>query len=258
MQPKGALDEKSKDFLFEQLGKNQFQYEWFAAKINAGIKSPKGNYNVSARVRMKKDSAIWLSVSPALGIEMLRVYITRDSLIFLDRLNEKYFKGDFNYVNDIVNANLDFEMLQALLTGNNFTFYKIDKFESGTDKNNYVLNTIGRRKLKKELKGQDSLNVILQSIFLNSENWKIEEMKLKDISSNRRLDAGYSNFTALGEQKFPLEMLFNFKAKDNIDIKLSYSKIETDVPQTFPNNIPSKYSPMKLSDYNLKTDEKKE
>ena len=120
------------------------------------------------------------------------------------------------------------------------------------------MNTIGRRKLKKELKGQDSLNVILQNIFLSSQSWKIEEMKLKDLNSNRKLEAVYSGFTPIGEQSFPAEVLFNFKAKDNIEVKLTYSKIEVDLPQTFPANIPSKYTEMKLSDYNLKTDEKKE
>ncbi len=252
-------EQKSKDSLFGLLEKNQFQYEWFAAKITTTIKTPKATNTVTVRIRMQKDSAIWISLSPALGIEVVRAYITRDSLIFLDRINEKYFKGNFNYVNELVNTNLDFEMLQAMLTGNNFTFYAIDKFESGMDKDRYVLSTIGRRKLKKELKGQDSLNVILQDIFLSSQTWKIEEMKLKDLNSNRKLDAAYSGFIPVAEQSFPSEVLFNFKAKDNIDVQLTYSKIEVDVPQTFPSNIPSKYTEMKLSDYNLKTtDEKKE
>lgn len=257
VQPK-SLEQKTKDELFGQLEKNQFQYQWFAAKINTTIKTPKTTNAVSVRIRMQKDSVIWISLSPALGIEVVRAYITRDSLIFLDRINEKYFKGNFNYVNQLINSNLDFEMLQAMLTGNNFTLYEIDKFETANDKHRYVLNTIGRRKLKKELKGQDSLNVILQSIFLSSENWKIEEMKLKDLNSNRKLDAVYSNFVSIGEQLFPTDVWFNFRAKDNIEAKLTYSKIELDVPQSFPASIPSKYSEMKLSDYNLKTDEKKE
>lgn len=257
VQPK-ALEEKSKDELFIQLEKNQFQYQWLSAKISTTIKTPKATNTVAVRIRMQKDSVIWISLSPALGIEVVRAYITRDSLIFLDRINERYFKGDFNYVNQLINSNLDFEMLQAMLTGNNFTFYEIDKFETRNDRDRYVLSTIGRRKLKKEFKGQDSLNIILQDIFLSSQTWKIEEMKLRDLNSNRKLDAVYSNFIPIAEQSFPADVLFNFRAKDNIEAKLTYSKVEIDVPQTFPANIPSKYTEMKLSDYNLKTDEKKE
>ncbi len=253
-----TLEEKTKDELFGQLEKNQFQYKWFEGKISTTIKTSNGANTVAVRIRMQKDSVIWISLSPALGIEVVRAYITRDSLIFLDRINEKYFKGDFNYVNQMINSNLDFEMLQAMLTGNNFTFYEIDKFQTVNDRDRYVLSTIGRRKLKKELKGQDSLNVILQDIFLSSQNWKIEEMKLKDLNSNRKLDAVYSNFIPVGDQLFPSDVLFNFRAKDNIEAKLTYSKIEIDQPQTFPANIPSKYTEMKLSDYNLKTDDKKE
>jgi hypothetical protein len=257
VQPK-ALEQKTKDELFAQLEKNQFQYQWLSAKISTTIKTPKATNTAAVRIRMQKDSVIWISLSPALGIEVVRAYITRDSLIFLDRINEKYFKGDFNYVNQLINSNLDFEMLQAMLTGNNFTFYEIDKFETANDRHRYVLSTIGRRKLKKELKGQDSLNVILQDIFLSSQTWKIEEMKLRDLNSNRKLDAVYTNFIPVAEQSFPSDVLFNFRAKDNIEAKLTYSKVEIDVPQTFPANIPSKYTEMKLSDYNLKTDEKKE
>ena len=257
VQPK-ALEEKSKDELFIQLEKNQFQYQWLSAKISTTIKTPNATNTVAVRIRMQKDSAIWISLSPALGIEVVRAYITRDSLIFLDRINERYFKGDFNYVNQLINSNLDFEMLQAMLTGNNFTFYEIDKFETRNDRDRYVLSTIGRRKLKKEFKGQDSLNIILQDIFLSSQTWKIEEMKLRDLNSNRKLDAVYSNFIPIAEQSFPADVLFNFRAKDNIEAKLTYSKVEIDVPQTFPAGIPSKYTEMKLSDYNLRTDEKKE
>jgi hypothetical protein len=57
---------------------NQINYTTFSAKVNVDYKSGDGkNYDVNASIRMYKDSAIWLSANAILGIEAMRVLITR-------------------------------------------------------------------------------------------------------------------------------------------------------------------------------------
>lgn len=243
---KQGLNYKSTDFLFEKLDKNQLKYTSLSARVSAKVKTNKGTNSFNARLRMYKDSVIWASITPALGIEAARVYITRDTLKFIDRINSKYFVGSYEMVNNMLETDIDFEMLEAIITGNNFTVYANEKFESNIGKEHYMLNSLRRRELKKEFKGVDSVRIILQNIWLDPITFKIDKMALKDIKSNKKLEATYSAFEKLGEQLMPMSLVINIKARadDDAYVELEYSKVELDGEQDFPMKIPEKYEPI--------------
>src|ERR1051325_619331 len=67
--------------LFDSVAAHQFNFTWLTAKAEveyAGNQSDPETFDIN--LRMKKDSAIWLSITPLLGIEVARVLITRDGL----------------------------------------------------------------------------------------------------------------------------------------------------------------------------------
>lgn len=245
--PKSALKDKSTDYLFEQLAINELKYEYLSARVEVKLKTNKQSNSFNARLRMKKDSVIWASITPALGIEAARIYITPDTLKFIDRINGKYFVGSYEMVNKMLDTEIDFEMLEAIIVGNNFTFFETDKFESAVGKDHYILNTIRRRELKKEFKGVDSVRIILQNIWLNPEQYKIDRMALKDIQSNKKLEVEYSDFKDIGGQLFAhmLNIGIKARAEDNdnekAQVDIEYSRVELDEEQNFPMKIPEKY-----------------
>lgn len=71
----------------------------------------------TASIRMRKDSAIWLSVSPALGLEVARVLITRDSIRVIDRLNGEYYSKDYRYFTTYTSMPVTYDLLQDLISG---------------------------------------------------------------------------------------------------------------------------------------------
>lgn len=243
---KQGLQYKSTDTLFKELAKNELRYEYLSARVSAKVKTNKATNSFNARLRMHKDSVIWASITPALGIEAARIYITPDTLKFIDRINARYFVGSYEMVNNMLDTDIDFEMLEAIITGNNFTFYANDKFESSIGKEHYMLNSLRRRELKKEFKGIDSVRIILQNIWLNPETFKIDKMALKDIQSNKKLEATYSDFKELGEQLMAMSMIVNIKARadDNAYVELEYSRVELEENLNFPIKIPEKYEPI--------------
>ena len=232
---KKDLRYKSADFLFGQLAKKEMHYKWLSAKVAVKLKSAKGSNSFSVRLRMLKDSVIWASITPALGIEVARVYITPDSLIFMDRINSKYFQGGYEMINKLLDTEIDFDMLEAIITGNNFTLYKNDKFESAIGKDHYLLSTIRRRQLKKEFKDVDSVRIIMQNIWLNPITFKIDRMALKDVQSNKKVDVNYSDFKEMDGQLFPTHVDLDIKARpdDNASAELDFSKIELEKRKTF-------------------------
>ena len=146
---KEPLKDKGADFLFEQLKKNEFSFNYLNIKFSADITFNKKDNSTNGSLRIIRDSAIWISLSPALGIEAARMLITVDSIKFLNRLESTYFVEDFKYLNSLLKTNLDFDMLQSLLVGNDFSSYENDVFKASIDGKQYLLSTIGRGKLKK-------------------------------------------------------------------------------------------------------------
>src|SRR4029453_6343563 len=66
------------------------------AKGDIEFNSADNSTSLSFHMRMKRDSAIWLSVSPLLGIEAVRILLTRDSVKALDKLNNIYYSDGYD------------------------------------------------------------------------------------------------------------------------------------------------------------------
>jgi hypothetical protein len=241
---KVPLKEYGADYLFDRLKENELKFQWFSAKFNLDLIIDKKKTSVTGQVRMKKDSVIWITLSPALGIEMARLLITNDSVKFINRINKTYFAGDYTKVNTFLDANIDYDVFQTLLLGNDLTYYEDGKFRATYDSKEYHLVTAGRHKLKKYVKTRDDEErIYIQNIFLDPETFKITQMKIKEVrKENKKLDTFYSDFQKVSGQLFPFHILYDLLAENPIQVDLNYSKIEIDLAQEFPFKISDKYN----------------
>ncbi len=239
---KSPLKEAKSTYLLEKLAENELQFDWFSAKFSIDYIYDKKLTEFRGQIRIQKDSIIWLSFSPALGIEMARLKITNDSVFFMNRLNKTYLRGDYRFINEYLQTNIDFDILQAFIIGNDFQFYEKSKFRASIDNQEYKLSTTERHKLKKFVKQDEtSAKAFYQNIWLNPENFKITRVDIKEITNDKKLDAHYGNFKDHEGQLFPFDIMFEIIADEKITVKVDYSKIKLDEPHTFPFTIPSKY-----------------
>lgn len=243
---KEPIKEYGADYLFEKLKENELKFDWFSAKFNLNLVIDNKKNSLSGQIRLRRDSIIWLTLSPALGIEMARLIITNDSVKFINRINKTYFIGDENIVNEFLDSNVDFDVIQSILLGNDLTYYEDGKFRATYDSKEYHLVTAGRQKLKKYVKTQaDEERIFIQNILLNPESFKITQMKIKEVKKeNKKLEATYSDFNYIDDQFFPHKIFYELVADKNIQVDLKYSKIVVDNPQVFPFKISSKYTRM--------------
>src|SRR5205814_9312530 len=75
-------------------------------------------YNVTAFLRMFKDSIIWIDIHAFLGIEALKALITRDSVKILDKQNKLYTGRSIEFLQEVSALPVDLSTLQDLLIGN--------------------------------------------------------------------------------------------------------------------------------------------
>jgi len=244
---KEPIKEKGADFLFKQLKINEIKFNCINIKFSAEVLYNKKNNSFNGSLRIRKDSAIWASISPALGIEAARILITNDSIKMLNRLDNTYFSGDYKYIKSLLKADMDFDMLQSLLIGNDFSSYENDVFKASIDGMQYLLSTVGRGKLKKYIKNSDdSLKLLTQDIWLDPDNYKITKVRIKELKENRKLEAEYSDFEKVDSSFFPKKIQFMIvDEKDKMEIIIENLKVSSSCPLEFPFNVSSKYKRVK-------------
>jgi hypothetical protein len=244
---RAPIKEEGADYLFEKLKQNELKFDWFTSKFSANYKNKGESNSFDGQIRIRRDSVIWLSFSPLLGIEVFRMIITVDSVKFINRINNTYFIGDYNYVNKFLNTNIDFDILQSFMIGNDLSFYENGKFRASLDGGQYKLSTADRMKLKKFVRNsQESLKILIQNIWIDPVSFKIARADVKEIrKQNLKLEANYSSFEKIEDQLFPKEVNFDIYADNNIHVTLEFNRININTPQLFPFKIPPSYRQIK-------------
>jgi hypothetical protein len=243
------IDHKSSTYLSKKMLDNQFNYKWLNSKFSATTNVDGKTNSFSASVRSRKDSALWISLS-MFGIEGARLLATCDSVKFIDRINAKYFTGDYFYLSQILNTEIDFEMLQAVLIGNSVEFYgEDDKLRTYIENGNQVLSTIRKRKIKKVINNtiseQNILKELVQRIWLDASTYRVRKNVINDFNTNRTFEGSYSNFQLVDSLLFPFEVEFSIQAQRTMKVSINYSKVEINNVQSLPFSIPAKYESMK-------------
>lgn len=112
--------------LFEEIKSKYLKFETlYLKKVSVKFKQNGKEQSFRCNLRIKKDSLIWLSASK-MGIEGFRVKLTPDSVFLIDRMHKRYFTGSYEYINNIFDLDLDFFIIQSILT-NRLPEYGIKK-----------------------------------------------------------------------------------------------------------------------------------
>ena len=244
---KAPLKEEGADYLFEKLKEKELKYDWLSAKFSATYTNQGKETSFSGQLRIRKDSLIWISLTPMLGIEAIRLMISVDSVKMINRLNNTWFMGDYEYLNQVLNTNLDYDLLQAFLLGTDLQFYENGKFRASIDRGFYKLSTSERYKLKKFVKsGHENLKILIQNIWLDPETFKITHTDVKEIRrDNIKLESSYSAFESIDGQMVPHEMRYIIWADNTIRVQATFSKIVLGNPLQFPFKIPASFRQIK-------------
>lgn len=250
IQGKCRLDFKSSKALSKYIKENELKYDWIQAKADVETIIDGDDHNLDIRVRGRKDSAIWISIQAVGLVDVAKLLITKDSVKMVVYVKKQYFVGDFNYINQLLNADLDFELIQAALFGNSANFEDDDtKMKPIIDRDNchYLLSTERKRKLKRINQGQDSLRKSLQTMRLNPDNFKIIANDFADASTNRSFHALYDKFTAKDSVFAPHDVNIEIRAEKKINLKINYVRIELNQPSKLTLNIPKNYAPIPIN-----------
>jgi hypothetical protein len=103
--------------ILDSIRHRQLQFEYLTAKAKVQVATAAEQTDFTANIRMKCDSAIWVSISPALGVEAVRLLMTTDSIRVIERLNKKRYSRDYGFFKTYTTLPVDFSTMQNLITG---------------------------------------------------------------------------------------------------------------------------------------------
>lgn len=217
------MKKRSVSYLEDKMETNQFQPEWFAGKMK--VKLLEGDQKIptiNLDIKMRKDSAIWISASPAIGIklEVARALITPGRIQVMDKFNKNYYDEGFSYLQDYIDYPFDFQTLQAMLFGSITAPTQFDKTSIAGDQ--YRLDS------------ED------YTLFLDGMDFSIVKMILED--QNRSFIVNFDEYEPFKDQLFAYKRDYLLKAdSSNYLINVQFSKIKTEGPFTLPFKVSSKY-----------------
>lgn len=241
-----AVLDTSASNIYRLLRQHEFSSKWMYAKANvqAVVDGNTNSFNITLKI--KKDSTIWIYISPLLGIEAARVLITNDSLKLIDRINKKYQLADYKYLYELLRINVDFQVIQSMLTGNFFAYRNENKFASVyLEEKYFILSTLSKHKLKRSLEEKDPNRPIVQDMWVDDEHFRIMRNKIEDGKINKMIEINYSDFKATDFGYFPYKCVTDIKADKNIHIEIEYTKLTLGEEQDFPFSIPDSYEKMR-------------
>lgn len=242
-----SIKEYGFDYLYDQLKKNQLTFNTLNAKFSLEFEQNRKVTNLRGQLRIQNDSLIWMSFSPALGIEAARVLLSNDSVMFINRLNKSYFAGEYALIDSLLHTTIDYDLLQSMLVGNDLTQYDVNKYKSSVDGELYRMTIRERRKIKRYIKsGEIDTRVLVQQIWLDSDNFRIRRIDIKEKGEENvnNLQVFYDDYIEIDGQLFPSRIQININSHKTIHIQVDFSRAELNKDLSFPFSIPSKYDKM--------------
>lgn len=258
-------------YLLKRYAENKYDFDWLGMKVDASFGVDDNSDSFRATIRMRKDSAIWVSIVPALGIEMIRVMITPDSLKYLSKIpeNKFYYTGGFDEIGKLIGIDFDFEMLQDLLVGNAIALEKDERrFRSEIDDNDYLLISKYRRKVRRvvgvddrKLEGDtilvnpddprfrrtakrtdDEDGLIISRYWLEPSGFRLVKSVFNDLLRQRTMEIRYEDFQPDGEQYYPAKCrLLMSSTQVRQEMRFEITKLSSGKPYEFPFDVPDDY-----------------
>lgn len=211
--------------------KHYIDFKTFSAKIKVEYEDSKGKQpDVTAKVSVFKDSLIWISLTATfLNIEVFRAYITKDSVILINKQAKEVQYRSLDYLQEITQIPFDYSTLQDMLVGNPiFLDTNVVSFKK-TEKD-YRIGTIGTY-FKHLLTLSLDKNILLHS--------KLDDV---DVTRNRTADITYGDFENSNGIDFSTYREITVSEKNKLDIRMNYKSFEFNKDLSVSLSIPKNYT----------------
>ncbi len=209
--------------------KKFIDFKTFSAKIKVDYSNNKGRQpDFVANVRMLKDSLIWISLSNDIGIEGIRVLISKDSIKLLDKLANTYQVRPLSHIQELSQIPFSFADLQNLLVGNPIFFNKDSVTSYTNNVNGYTLLSIAP---------------LFKNLLSVSNDYSVQKSKLddNDPTLNRTCDLIYNNYENKTGVFFSTQRQITISQQNKLDVEMKFKDYKFNEELSYPFSVPKKF-----------------
>lgn len=222
----------SKTYDRESLDIQQLEFDYLSIKSKIELKETHKTTNVTAIIRLKKDSIIWFNLSGALGVQGMRGIVTQDSVFIINRVAKEYSVFNFTDVAKEFNFPIDFALLQSMIVGNMPKPDEPDQLIK-RENNKFII--------------RQNINSILIDNYIDETNMKVVEVQVTEKETDNSLKLLYKDFREINDQAFPFSAfvsLIHHNEFGQLETQMTIEHARVEAPEKelkFPFNIPNKY-----------------
>ena len=214
------------------------------------VTSARGSYKI------RRDSIIQV-YAQKLAIPVGKIEVNTDSFKMVYFLDQQLYIGKNTYLSKVLGIDVDFGVLQALLSNKLFSFRQDPKdkdfkdFVCEIEDNMYKISSIRDRKLRRINKSEDKLeryrnrldigHLIKQDIYIDPDSFVVKKMVFNDLDSNKGVKLEFSKYEKVMEQWFPGLIEIALTGQKKIELSIELSKISIDDEKNFGFSVSPKY-----------------
>jgi hypothetical protein len=196
-------------------------------KADAHYEDAKNSQSVTAEIKIKKDEKILVSVR-FLGITMAKALLSPEEVKYYDKINGKYFEGNYETLSKWLGTNLDYFKVQNLLIGQPLDDLKNKKYT------NSIVDKLYRLFAKE--------NNIDKSYYFEAERFLLKKQELSQPEKRRTLTVNYPNFQEIEKAIVPSSIEIDANdAKSKTSISIDYKTVNVNEEFSFPYTVPEGY-----------------
>ena len=204
-----------------------------------------------------RDQQIQLTVTK-FNIPLGRIQLTPDSILFVNYMERSYMAENYNALSTLFDFDLDFNAIQAIVSGNIFSFFDdgddLRDYQSSTEQGLYVIRSEKYRRLRKieekgktqkmerMLKKTDNDALIVHTFGFDPVLFVLRQMILEDKTNHRMAGLIFDDYSKVGRKYYPGTILITIDSEDGkFGLDARMSGFSTEPGELTPLKIPDKY-----------------
>ena len=211
---------------------------------------------VRGSYKIRRDSIIQL-YAQKMAIPIGKLEVNTDSFKMVYFLDQEVFEGRNNFLTKVLDIEVDFGVLQALLSNQLFSYRQDPKekdfreFICGIEDNMYKISSIRDRKLKRLNKNEEKLeryrsrldigHLIKQDIYIDPDSFVVKKMIFNDLDNNRELKLEFSKYGKVMGQWFPGLIEIAVTGQKKMELSIELSKVSLDDEMNFGFSVSPRY-----------------
>ena len=209
------------------------------AKIKAHASMGTQGVTLGGSLRMKRNDVIQLSLSFMGLMEVGRLEFTRDNVLFIDRIHQRYARVSYSQIDFLSAADLDFYALQAIFWNEIFVpgspdiAQVLSRFTLASSGDHTLLSLTSAPKLDYAFLTQTKTAQLTRT-----------SVHSKNVSNADNLECIYGNFVKLGGKSFPTTLNVKFNSRKPLSLDLTLSSLNNASDWTTRTSVSSKYKEM--------------